>query len=58
MSVWQWPYPIKNRGFFKGTITFRLQTLIREFSVWYIQYGAQRGASFDSLQCSISLNLS
>jgi len=58
MSVWQWPYPITNRRFFKRTLTLRPQILIREFSVWYLKYAAQRGASFGRLRFSISLNLS
>jgi hypothetical protein len=57
-SAWQRPYPIKNRRFFKRTITLRPQILIREFSVWYVKYAAQRGASFGRLRFSISLNLS
>jgi len=57
-SAWQWPYPIKNRRFFKQTITLRPQILIREFSVWYVKYAALHGASFGSLRLSISLNLS
>jgi len=39
-SAWQRPYPIKNRRFFKRTITLRPQILIREFSVWYVKYAA------------------
>jgi len=57
-SVWQWPYPIKNRRFFKRTITLTPQILIREFSVRYVKYAAQRGASFGCHQFWISLNLS
>jgi len=57
-SVWQRPYPIKNRRFFKRTIALWLQILIREFSVWYIKYVASYGASFGRLRFSISLNLS
>jgi hypothetical protein len=57
-SAWQWPYPIKNRRFFKWTITLRPQILIREFSVWYVKYAAQRAASFGRLWFSISFNLS
>jgi len=57
-SVWQRPYPIKNRRFFKRTITLRPQILIREFSVWYVKYAALHGASFGRLRFSISLILS
>ena len=57
-SAWQRPYPIKNRRFFKRTITFRPQILIREYSVWYVKYAALHGASFGRLRFSISLNLS
>jgi len=57
-SAGQRPYPIKNRRFFKRTITLRPPILIREFSVWYVKYAAQHGASFSCLQFSISLNLS
>jgi len=57
-SVWQRPYPIKNRRFFKRTITLRPQILIREYSVWYVKYAALHGASFGRLRFSISLNLS
>jgi len=56
-SAWQRPYPIKNRRFFKRTITLRPQILIREFSVWYVKYAAQHGASFGRLRFSISSNL-
>jgi len=56
-SLWQRPYPMKNRRFFKRTITFRPQILIREFSVWYVKYAAEHGASFGHLRFSISLNL-
>jgi hypothetical protein len=57
-SAWQRPYPIKNRRFFKRTITLRPQILIREFSVWYVKYVALHGTSLGRLQFSISLNLS
>jgi len=57
-STWQRPYPIKNRRFFKRTITLRPQILIREYSVWYVKYAALHGASFGRLWFSISLNLS
>jgi len=57
-SAWQRPYPIKNRRFFKRTITLRPQILIREYSVWYVKYAALYGASFGRLQFSISFNLS
>jgi hypothetical protein len=57
-SAWQRPYPIKNRRFFMRTITLRPQILVREFSVWYVKYAAQRGASFGSLRFSISSNQS
>jgi hypothetical protein len=57
-SAWQRPYPIKNRRFFKQTITLRPQILIREFSIWYVKYVALHGASFGCLRFSISLNLS
>jgi len=57
-SAWQWPYPIKNRRFFKRTVALWLQILIREFSVWYIKYVATYGASFGRLRFSISSNLS
>jgi len=57
-SAWQRPYPIKNRRFFKRTITLRPQILIREYSVWYVKYAALHGASFGCLRFSISLNLS
>jgi len=40
------------------TITLRPQILIREFSVWYVKYAAQHGASFGGLRFSIFLNLS
>jgi len=48
-SAWQRPYPIKNRRFFKRTITLRPQILIREFSVWYVKYAAQHSTSFGRL---------
>jgi hypothetical protein len=57
-SAWQRPYPIKNRRFFKRTITLQPQIFIREFSVWYVKYAALHGASFGRLQFLISLNLS
>jgi hypothetical protein len=57
-SAWQPSYPIKNRRFYKRTITLRPQILIREFSVWYVKYAALHGASFGRLRFSISLNLS
>jgi hypothetical protein len=57
-SAWQRPYPIKNRRLFKRTIALWLQILIREFSIWYIQYVASYGASFGRLRFSISSNLS
>ena len=57
-SAWQRPYPIKNRRFFKRTITLRPPILIREYSVWYVKYAALHGASFGRLRFSISLNLS
>jgi len=57
-SVWQRPYPIKNRRFFERTITVRPQILIREFSVWYVKYATLHGASFGRLRFSISLILS
>jgi len=57
-SAWQRPYAIKNRRFFKRTITLRPQILIREYSVWYVKYAALHGASFGRLRFSISLNLS
>ena len=57
-SAWQRPYPIKNRRFFKRTITLRPQILIREFGVRYVKYAAQHGASFGHLRFLISLNLS
>jgi len=57
-SAGQRPYPIKNRRFLKRTITLRPQILIREFSVRYVKYAAQRGASFGCHRFSISLNLS
>jgi len=57
-SAWQRPHPIKNRRFFKWTITLRPQILIRECRVWYVKYVAQHGASFGCLQFSISSNLS
>jgi len=57
-SAWQRPYPIKNRRFFKRTITLWPQILIREFSVCYVKYAALHGASFGRLRFSISLILS
>ena len=53
-SAWQRPYPIKNRRFFKQTITLRSQILIGEFSVWYVKYAALHGASFGHLRFLIS----
>ena len=57
-SAWQRPYHIKNRRFFKRTITLSPQILIREFSVWYVKYAAQCGSSFGHLRFSICLDLS
>jgi len=56
-SASQRPYPIKNRRYFKRTITLRPQILIREFSIWYVKYAALHGASFGRLRFSISLIL-
>ena len=56
-SAWQQPYPIKNRRFFKRTITLRSPILIRQFSVWYVQYAAQCGTSFGRLLSLISSSL-
>jgi hypothetical protein len=57
-SAWDRPYPIKNRQFFRRTITLRPQILNREFGVYYVQYAAPRCAEFGGLQFLISLNLS
>ena len=57
-SAWQRPYPIKNRRFFKRTITLRSQILIGQFGVWYVKYAALHGASFGCLRLLISWNLS
>jgi len=57
-STWQQPYPTKNGRFFMRTITLRPQILKREFSVWYIKYGAPHSASFGDLRFLISSKLS
>jgi len=57
-SAWPRPYPFTNRRFFTRTITLWPQILIREFSVWYVNYAALHGASFGCLRFSISSNLS